>query len=438
MTGPASSELRRSIRRLQRIGLIVVLLLVGGVGGWAATTEIAGAVIAPGTVVVQSNVKKVQHATGGTIGEIRVRDGDRVQKGDIVVRLDPTLTRANLAIVVKRLTELMARKARLEAERDGGNSVSFPFPSTLVSQIGNPMVASVMKSESRLFALRRAARSGQKRQLRERLTQIEEEISGLTAQEKAKASEVELISHELKGARDLWHKGLMPISKMTALEREATRVQGQQGNLIAAIARARARIAETELQIIQIDRDLASEVARELREIDAKIGEFVERRVAAEDQLKRIDIRAPQSGTVHQSTVHTVGGVINAGETMMLIVPKADRLIIEAKVDPQNIDQLRVGQTALLRFSAFNQRATPEINGTVSNVSADITTDERTGAGYYTVRITMAQAEIARLGSVALVPGMPVEAFIKTEDRNVLSYLVKPLSDQFTRAFREQ
>jgi HlyD family secretion protein len=225
---------------------------------------------------------------------------------------------------------------------------------------------------------------------------------------------------------------------MTELERAATRVEGEKGSLISAIARSKARIAETELEIIQIDRDLASEVAKELREIDGKIGEFVERKVAAEDQLKRIDIRAPQAGIVHQSTAHTVDGVINAGETIMLIVPKADNLTVEAKVAPQDIDQLYFGQTAMLRFSAFNQRTTPEITGTISRISADITTEERTGASYYTVRIAMSAGEVSRLGDRPLVPGMPVEAFVKTGDRKVISYLVKPLTDQITRAFREQ
>ncbi len=225
---------------------------------------------------------------------------------------------------------------------------------------------------------------------------------------------------------------------MTNLEREATRVSGEEGQLISAIARAKAKIAETELEIIQIDRDLASEVARELREIDAKIGEFVERKIAAQDQLSRIDIRAPQSGTVHQSSIHTVAGVISPGEEIMLIVPEADNLIVEAKVAPQDIDQLYLGQPAILRLSAFNQRTTPEINATVSRISADITTDERSGLSYYTIRAAMSGDEVARLGDVSLVPGMPVEVFIKTGDRKVLSYLVKPLSDQIARAFREQ
>jgi len=433
---PRPDNPRRSIRRHQVVGLMVIALLAGGVGSWAATTDISGAAIAPGVLVVDSYVKKVQHPTGGIVGEILVRNGDRVDAGDVVLRLDDTITRANLAIITNGLTEFAARKARLEAERDGTDAIA--VPAELVAASNDPKVANVIAGEERLFDLRRSARIGQKEQLHQRIEQLNQEMVGLTAQVDAKSREIELIARELKGARKLFAQGLMPITKMTQLEREATRVDGEKRSLISAIARARARVAETELEIVQIDRDLASEVARELREIDAKIGESVERKVAAEDQLKRIDIRAPQAGVVHQSTAHTVGGVINPGEAIMLIVPKADNLTVEAKVAPQDIDQLHFGQEAMLRFSAFNQRTTPQITGTISRISADITTNERTGNSYYTVRIAMSAEEVSRLGNVALVPGMPVEAFIKTGDRKVISYLVKPLADQITRAFREQ
>lgn len=229
----------------------------------------------------------------------------------------------------------------------------------------------------------------------------------------------------------------MPITRLSQLEREATRLDGERGQLIASIAQAKGKIAELQLQIIQVDQDLSSEVAKEMREIDAKIGEFVERKVSALDQLQRTDIRAPQDGTVFQSTVHTVGGVIPAGEPIMMIVPNADKLTVEAKVNPQDIDKVQVGQRAMLRFSAFNVRTTPEISGTVSQVSADSTTDQRTNQSYYTIRVAMSPEQVARLGDVKLVPGMPVEAFVKTGERTVMSYLMKPLSDQLNRAFRE-
>jgi HlyD family secretion protein len=431
-----TSPTRRSMRRHLVAAIVVVLVLVIGVGGWAATAVISGAVVASGSIVVDSNVKKVQHLTGGIVGELRVRDGDRVRVGDIVVRLDETVTRANLAIVTKGLDELTARKARLESERDGSNTII--FPAQLLAGAGDPDRAAAMDSERKLFNLRRTARNGQKAQLRERIAQFQEEITGLIAQQDSKAKEIALIERELAGVRELWKQNLVQLTRLTALEREAARLDGERGQLIAAAAQAKGKIAETTLQILQIDQDIASDVAKELREVDGKIGEFIERKVAAEDQLKRTDIRAPQDGTVFQLAVHTVGGVITAGDPIMLIVPDADNLSVEVKVNPQDIDQLQLNQKAVLRFSAFNARSTPEIEGTVTRISADTSTDQRTGQNYYTIRIAMPADQVERLGDVKLLPGMPVEAFVQTGDRTMFSYLIKPLHDQFVRAFREK
>ena len=427
---------RQSISRHMLAGLVIVLVMAGGVGGWAGTMTLSGALIAQGSVVVDTNVKKVQHPTGGIVGELNVRDGDHVKQGDIVVRLDDTVTRANLAIVTKGLDELYARKARLESERDGRDSVK--FPAELLARAEEPEIASILDGERKLFDLRRNARVGQKEQLRQRVDQLKEEIGGLKAQRVSKEKETQLINREKDGVYDLWKQKLVPLTKLTELERSAVRLEGEAGQLVAQTAQASGKISETELQIIQIDRDLSSEVAKETREIDGKIGEFVERKVTAEDQLKRVDIRAPQDGMVFQSNAHTVGGVITAGDVIMLIVPDTDNLTVEAKVNPQDIDQVHTGQTALLRLSAFNQRTTPEILGTVTRVSADTTTDQRTGQTYYTLRIAMPAEEVAKLGEVKIVPGMPVEAFVQTGDRTMISYLVKPLHDQLMRMFREK
>jgi HlyD family secretion protein len=431
-----TSSMRRSMRRHLVAAIVVVLVLVIGVGGWAATAVISGAVVASGSIVVDSNVKKVQHLTGGIVGELRVRDGDRVRAGDIVVRLDETVTRANLAIVTKGLDELTARKARLESERDGSDTII--FPAQLLAGAGDPDRAAAMDSERKLFNLRRTARNGQKAQLRERIAQLQEEITGLIAQQDSKAKEIALLERELAGVRELWKQNLVQLTRLTALEREAARLDGERGQLIAAAAQAKGKIAETTLQILQIDQDIASDVAKDLREVDGKIGEFIERKVTAEDQLKRTDIRAPQDGTVFQLAVHTIGGVITAGDPIMLIVPDADNLSVEVKVNPQDIDQLQLNQKAILRFTAFNVRTTPEIEGTVTRISADTSTDQRTGQSYYTVRIAMAADQVERLGDVKLLPGMPVEAFVQTGDRTMFSYLMKPLHDQFVRAFREK
>jgi HlyD family secretion protein len=427
---------RRSVRRHILAGVATAVLLVGVVGGWATTTELAGAVIASGLLVVDTNVKKVQHPTGGIVGELKVRDGDRVKGGDLLVRLDDTVTRSNLAIIVKSLDELAARQARLEAERDDNETLQ--YSDDLTERGGNPDVARMMADERKLFEFRKTARNGQKDQLEERKGQVQEEIQGLTGQASAKAQEIELIKIELGAVRELWRKNLVPISRSTQLEREAVRIDGERNQLIATAAQAKGKLTETNLQIGQIDRDLRSEVAKELREIQGKTAELVERKVAAEDQLKRIDIRSPQEGVVHQLSVHTIGGVITASEPIMLIVPEGDELTVEAKVLPQNIDQLTVGQRAVLRFSAFNQRTTPEINGVVSRLGADLTQDPKTGAAFFNVRIAMPAAEVARLKELKLVPGMPVEAYIQTDQRTVLSYLVKPLHDQIMKAFRER
>ena len=435
MTTPNTPS-QRSIRFHLIIGLAVVLVLGGGLGGWAATAQLAGALIAPGTVVVDTNVKKVQHPTGGVVGEVRVRDGDIVKAGDIVVRLDDTVTKAGLAIVTKNLNGLWARAARLEAEQRGSERIA--FPPQLLEQMADDDVKNVIGSETKLFNVRSTGRVGQKQQLRERISQLNEEIAGLSAQEQAKTREIALVEKELVGVRGLFDQQLVQISRLTVLERDAARLAGERAQFIAARAQAKGKITEIELQIFQIDKDLVSEVSKDLRETNDKIGEFVERKVTAEDQLRRIDIRAPQDGVVLQSNVHTVGGVITAGDTLMLIVPQTDSLSVEARVNPQDIDKLLIGQKTVLRLTAFNQRTTPELNGEVSRVSADTTTDQRTGQAYYTIRISLPPSEVARLGDVRLIPGMPVEAFVQTGERTMLSYLAKPLSDQFMRAFREK
>ncbi|MBR0711923.1 MULTISPECIES: HlyD family type I secretion periplasmic adaptor subunit [Bradyrhizobium] len=436
MTREPINVVPRSIRRHLCAGLVGVIVLAGGVGGWAATTELAGAVIGSGTLVVDSYTKKVQHPTGGVVGELNVREGARVKAGDVVVRLDETVTRANLLIVVKSLDEQTARRARLEAERDGQDWLGFPVD--LVGRAADPDVARLIVGERKLFELRRAARAGKKAQLNERIGQLGEQIRGLDEQIQAKDRETTFIDQELLGVRDLWRKNLVQITRLTTLERDAVRLHGERGALVAAIAEARGRITETTLQIMQIDQDLRTEVGKDLAEIRAKTSELVEKRVAAEDQLKRIDIRAPQDGTVHQLALHTVGGVISPGEQIMLIVPAHDALVVEVRIPPHEIDRLSVGQPVLLRFSAFNQRTTPQLNGEVSHVSADVAVDQKSTTSFYVARIAVPEAELARLGDLKLIAGMPVEAFIQTGQRTVMSYLVKPFSDQLMRAWRER
>ena len=383
-------------------------------------------------------MKKVQHLTGGIVKEIRVREGDHVKAGDILVRLDETQTKAADAIVSKNLDELIAQQARLEAERDGEDHIAFPVGVSERAGDQKSDSARTMVAERKLFVLRRQARDGRKAQLKERISQLKEQIQGYVGQTDAKTREIQLINKELEGVRELWKTKLIPLTRLNALERDAARVEGERSQLIGAIAEAKGKITETQLQILQVDQDLRSEVGKDLADTRSKVSEFVERKVAAEDQLKRIDIRAPQNGIVKQLSVHTVGGVIAAGDPIMLIVPDADALTVEAKIAPQDIDQLYLGQLASLRFTAFNQRTTPEISGKVSLISPDITQDPKTGASYYLVQITPNASEVARLGDVKLMPGMPVESFIKTGERTMISYLIKPLRDQVGRAFKEK
>ena len=427
-----------SIQRYMIVGTAIVAFVTFGIGGWAATTQLTGAVIGQGVVVVDSSVKKVQHATGGIVGELRVREGDRVKAGDILVRLDETQTLANASIVTKSYDELLARQARLETERDNADQIVFPKALLDRTRDSNSEAARAIAAEQSLFDLRRQARSGQKSQLKERRAQLQEEIKGYLGQAEAKQKEVDFIHQELEGVRTLWQKNLVPISRLTALERDGARIDGERSQLSGSTAQARGKIAEIELQIIQVDQDLRSEVGKDLIEARSKLSELAERKTAAVDLLNRIDIRAPQNGRVHQLAVHTIGGVISPGEQIMLIVPDADALAIEVKIAPRDIDQVYVGQTAAMRFAAFNQKTTPEVEGEVGMVSADLTQDQRTGTSFYTVRVLLKPEELARLGDAKLVPGMPVDVFIRTPGRTALSYLTKPLRDQAERAMKER
>jgi len=423
-----------SIRRHVRGGMLSVVLLAVGVGGWAGFSDISGAIIAPAVVVVSSHEKKVQHGTGGTIAHLFVREGDRVTAGDVLIHLDDTIARANLAIVTKALTALTARKARLEAERDDKTSVEFP---ALAIASSDPDAAQVLEGESKLFLLRRKARLGQKAQLKERISQLEQEIAGYGLRETAKAKEMHLINRELSGSRELWAKGLLPISKLTALEREATRLEGERGQLLTYVSETRGKISETELQIVQIDRDLGTEVGKDLRETEARIAELSERQIEQEDQLRHLDIRAPETGTILQLSVHTIGGVVAAGETLMLVVPDETTLSVDAKVSPTDIDKVNIGQRVALRFTAFDQRTTPEVEARIETIGADVQADAQKSIPYYAVRLALGADELRKTKHLKLVPGMPAEAFIDTGSRTVVSYLLKPLEDQFHRALRD-
>ncbi|MGY3614272.1 HlyD family type I secretion periplasmic adaptor subunit [Bradyrhizobium sp. USDA 10063] len=428
-------DAQTSLRQHVIFGCALLAVLVAGLGGWAAITEVSGAVVASGSLVVESNVKRVQNPTGGIVSELRVRDGDHVAAGQILLRLDETLTRANLAVVTKSLSELKIRESRLEAERRGEEEIEIP---TDLSKSANIDLARMISSERKLFEVRRSSRLGKKAQLREQISQLRQQAHGFVGQADSKGQEIELIAKELTGVRELWKQNLVPISRVTALERQAVSLEGERNQLLTSAAQTNGRINETELQIIQIDEDLRTEVAKELRDVQAQIEQLTEREVAAKDQLSRTDIRAPQDGIVQQLTVHTAGEVVSTAEPIMLIVPQSDELKAEVRVAPQYIDQLTVGQPASIRFSAFDQRTTPELDGVLTRISADTINDPKTGAPYYLARVSISDKELGRLGGLKLVPGMPIDVFIRTSERTVMSYLLKPLRDQIVRAFRER
>jgi HlyD family secretion protein len=432
-----AQEAAKSARLHLVLGLAVIFLMLGGIGVWAARTEISGAVLGSGLVVVESTVKKVQHPTGGIVSEIYVKPGSKVNAGDLLVRLDETVTRANLQMISKQLDELVMREARLEAERDGAEKIE--VPQSYRGREGEPEIAKRIAGETAFFTSRRETIEGQKDQLTERIRQLKQEIAGIERQIQAKKEEVEIVNHELAGVVELEKQRLVTATRVNQLKRDITRLDGERGQLEAGLAETRGRITETEVEILRIDQDFKTTIIQELRDNLAQQAELVERRIAAEDQLHRVEIRAPQAGLVHELNVHTVGGVINAGETLMLIVPEGDTLIIEARIAPQDIDQVLNGsQQAYIRFSAFNAHTTPEVIGHVQNVSADLTVDRMTGMSYYVARISIPKSEIDKLDHKRLFPGMPAEVHFKTEDRTALAYLLKPVTDQMERAFRER
>lgn len=426
-----------AMQRYLRISLFAGFLLGGTATAWSILAQLDSAVVTHGTVVVENNVKKVQHPTGGVIGAIHVREGQRVQEGEVVVRLDETATRAALGIIINELTATRARVARLSAERSALSHIEFPGDIRQRAVI-EPGVAAVIEGETRVFASRRTLRDGQKAQLNERIGQLGQEVNGLTGQEKSYEIQLSVARGELANLRDLEARRLTTKPRITALEREIARNEGQLGEIVARSLSAKSKIAEITLQIIQLNNDHIAEVSKELREAESKINELQERRVTAEDQLRRIDIRAPITGVVHQLAVHTVGGVVSPTESLMLIVPASDQLILEVKVQPHDIDQVHVGQSTRVRFTAFNQRTTPEISGTLFRVGGDLTKEAQTGLAYFLAGVSISEDELKKLNGLKLMPGMPADVFIKTGERTFADYIVKPLTDQMNRSLRER
>lgn len=414
-------------------GSLFALLLVLGVGGWSATAKLSGAVISTGTVLVDEHVKVVQHLDGGVIRAIEVREGQNVEAGQVLLRLDDLGIRTERSILLGQLAEFVARQARLVAERDAATGIAFPadfherFPDAEL----------ITRGEEQLFSSNLRNRQSQREQLDLQVAQLREEIGGLQLQGGAVADELTLVREERARMGSLAEKGLIETTRINSTDREIARMLGSQGEITAGIARAEARISEIELQILSIDDVAYTEAQRELRTIEARTAELEDRLNEAEERLARTDIRAPVSGTINELSVTTLGGVITPAERLLTIVPKDADLKIEFRVATNDIDQINVGQAAKLRFSAFNQRTTPEIDATVSRVSAAATSDPQTGQSFYLAEADMT-GDLTVLGARSLVPGMPVEVFVQTEEQIAIAYFTKPFTDQISRAFREE
>lgn len=435
LTDPTHDDERRfRVGGRVAAGLAFGVLLLAGAGGWAATAELTGAVIATGAVKVDRNLKSIQHRDGGIVSEIAVREGDFVEEGQVLLRLDDVQTRAELSIVRAQLAELSIKKARLMAERDGLDRMELPR----LSDDAGAHIDDIVRGETRLLEGNLRSRKTQTEQLALSIEQLGEEISGLEAQHAAKLEEFKIVEHEHGKIKGLADQKLIEGSRVYTTNRELARLNGEQAEVEAGIARARVRISEIRLQIIAVDETARTEAQRELSAVEPKLAELRERAAAIEDRLNRTDIRAPIAGIVNELSVNTIGGVITPAEKLVTLVPEDAELKIEAKLAPTDIDQVRVGQAAKLRFSAFNQRTTPELAGEIAYVAAATSVDQASGQSFYLAEVRISDDEMARLGDNRLRPGMPLEVFIATEDRTAISYLAKPLLDQFERALREQ
>ncbi len=431
----APVQARDGIRGTCLLGGGVTLLLLCGLGGWAGTTSLAGAVVSAGTVVVESNVKKVQHQTGGIVGTILVHDGDRVRAGQVLARLDETVTRANLQIVSQQLDAAAVRKARLLAEATGASSIT--LQPAMAQRASEPGLMALLTGERALLDSRRRSTAGKEAQLATRERQYQDQIVGLNAQKQATDESLRQVDSDLATVESLYRRKLMPLERVSSLRIEATRLRGEAGRLIAAVAEIEGRISETRLQQLQLGEEMRKEVNTDLRETETTLLELVERKQIADDQLARATIRAPQDGIVQQLAVHTVGGIVAPGETLMEIVPASDALSIEARIATSSIDDVAPGQPVSIRFSAFDRNTTPECDGHVRHVSADLIKDPDYKTVFYEARIDFNDAADCLKASQRLLPGMPAEVYIQTGERGVWSYLMKPLTDQLARAFRE-
>ena len=427
-----------SMRRYLIIGFITVFVLVFGFGAWAVFTRIAGAVVGIGVVEVETKRQVVQHATGGVVGKILAKEGQEVKAGQTLIVFDDTFDRAELKVIESQLFPLLGMRARLTAEQDEAETPAFD-PELLERAKTNTTDAEIVRAQTELLKARRLTRDQQIDQLKERQTQVNRQIEGLTSRIEGLDKQIELIQGDLKGQQELLAKGLTQRARVTALERDLAEAQGNKEEANASISESKARIAEIQLALINVSAQMREEAIKELNETDARVTELRERRNTILETLSRIEVKAPMSGKVFNTQIHAVRQVVRAAEPIMEIVPANVKLVISVQIPPMQIDQVHVGQKAVIRFETFDRRHTPDLQGTVRRVSADIITNERTGQSFYTVQLTINPGEEKFLGPQAeIIPGMPVEAFIQTTERTPFDYLVRPLTSYFGRSMLER
>ncbi|MEW9853790.1 HlyD family type I secretion periplasmic adaptor subunit [Novosphingobium sp. M1R2S20] len=437
MTAPASTlqecAIERSLQRTRSVALVALAVLFLGFGLAAVLVPIGGSVVGQGRVGAESSVKRISHPNGGVVAEIHVRDGDRVKAGQLLMRLDTSVSKVSANLSAQSVDQLLAQQARLAAESQGLSAIN--FPPELASR-SDTSALQAMEAERRLFGLRATGREGLRSQLHERTRQLREQIGGFQTQIAALGKQQALIEPEREGVRQLWERGLVTISRRNQLERTAVDLEGSIGALQASIAEARARISEINEQAISLNQNARTEAGAELAQVTAALNEQRVRSASAGDQYSRSLIKAPYDGVVDKLAMTTIGGVIPPAETIMEIVPDRDRMIVEAGISPTDVDRVRIGQEVRVRLSAFNGQTTPEFAGEVNFVSAERMEDRATGASFYRIHVRLDQDAVRREG-LQLKPGMPAEVFVSTGSRSMLSYLTKPFRDQLARAFNE-
>ena len=416
-------------------GYIVLAVFFLGFGGWTVYASLDNATVAPGTVIVDTKRKTIQHLEGGIVREILVRDGDRVTAGQVLVRLDPTQAKATLEMATSRYQTALANAARLTAEELDRPEIE--FPAELLAQRGAPVVAKLIDGQSAIFRARREEMTSQINLLKQRDSEIDEEVRGLEGKIAAERKQISLITEESATVKALLDKGLAQKPRLLALQRQSAEIEGAMSKNIAAIARARQTVGETQLHISELHTKRINDAVKEYGDVLKEVFEFADRRAAAQDVLARTEIRAPLDGVIVSEAVHTTGGVIAPGATVMEIVPSADRLVIEAKVEVSDIERVHAGLHAQVRLVNYNRRNSPSVGGTVVWVSADRIDDDKAHSSYYTARIAADEAELATLADAKLYPGMPVETMIVAERRTLFDYLVAPFNRTFARSMHE-